>query len=442
MRQHKHLSLLGLWVENCLGRVLAQLGLMAALEIIVFGARLYLLPERPMEEVLKGVPSLFMAGWIALFHLLAHCGDERRAVGCTLRRLRVSEGAALAWKGLFGAACFLLLWVVQTAVCLGMGLWYAAAVGPAYRSAQTVLLAFYRVPFLHSLLPLAETAECMEKLREDGLIRAWGVSNLDLDDMDELAAVPGGKNCVTDQVLYHLGSRGIEFDLLPALQERDISVMAYCPLAQGGSLRRGLLESPAVADTARAHDASPAEAKERHIMGSCENTIFTFPERYRNFTPEQIRLSVAQVDGRPQVVADIHMEQVPLRTLTGMVSELVEITRNYDKIHHRNKKKDDAHLNKHAMHLVRLYLMCLDILEKEEIVTYREADHDLLMDIRNRHYQKADHTFSAEFYDLLNGLEKRLDYAKKNTSLPEEPGLAQIEAFQIEVNEKVVRDEF
>lgn len=108
-------------------------------------------------------------------------------------------------------------------------------------------------------VPLAETAECMEKLREDGLIRAWGVSNLDLDDMDELAAVPGGKNCVTDQVLYHLGSRGIEFDLLPALQERDISVMAYCPLAQGGSLRRGLLESPAVADTARAHGASPAQ---------------------------------------------------------------------------------------------------------------------------------------------------------------------------------------
>lgn len=108
-------------------------------------------------------------------------------------------------------------------------------------------------------VPLAETAACMEELKEDGLIRAWGVSNLDLDDMDELAAVPGGENCVTDQVLYHLGSRGIEFDLLPALQKRDISVMAYCPLAQRGSLRQGLLESPAVADTARAHDASPTQ---------------------------------------------------------------------------------------------------------------------------------------------------------------------------------------
>ena len=194
-------------------------------------------------------------------------------------------------------------------------------------------------------------------------------------------------------------------------------------------------------ENALARGSYPAEAKERHILGSCENTIFTFPERYRSFTPEQIRLSVADVEGSPQVVADIRMEQVPLRTLTGMVSELVEITRNYDKIHHRNKKKDDVHLNKHAMHLVRLYLMCLDILEREEIVTYRAADHGLLMDIRNGRYQREDHTFNSAFYDLLNGLEKRLDYAREHTSLPETPDLARIEAFQMEVNERVVRNE-
>lgn len=176
-------------------------------------------------------------------------------------------------------------------------------------------------------------------------------------------------------------------------------------------------------------------------MGSCENAMLFFPERYRTFDPAQIRLSVGEAGGKPQVLADINMELVPLREFTGMMGELVEITRNYDKIHHRNKKKDDAHLNKHAMHLVRLYLMCLDILEKEEIVTYRKADHDLLMDIRNGRYQKADHTFNADFYDLLNDLEKRLDYAKKNTSLPEAPDLAQIEAFQMEVNERVVRGE-
>ena len=194
-------------------------------------------------------------------------------------------------------------------------------------------------------------------------------------------------------------------------------------------------------ENAQAHDAYPAEVTERHITGSCENAMLSFPERYRTFDPAQIRLSVAEVDGRPQVLADIAMERMPLRAFTGMLGELVEITRNYDKIHHRNKKKDDAHLNKHAMHLVRLYLMCLDILEKEEIVTYREAGHDLLMDIRVGRYQKEDHTFNSAFYDLLNDLEQRLDYAKEHTALPEAPDLARIEAFQMEVNERVVRDE-
>lgn len=194
-------------------------------------------------------------------------------------------------------------------------------------------------------------------------------------------------------------------------------------------------------ENALCRDAYPAEVKERHIMGSCENAMRSFPERYRTFEAEQIKLSVAEVDGRPQVVADVAMQRVPLREFTGMMGELVEITRNYDKIHHRNRKKDDAHLNKHAMHLVRLYLMCLDILEKEEIITFREKDHDLLMDIRNGRYQREDHTFNSDFYDLLDDLERRLDYAAKHTSLPEAPDMASIEAFQMETNEKVVRGE-
>ena len=230
-------------------------------------------------------------------------------------------------------------------------------------------------------------------------------------------------------VLTHMGKQLID--------QRKMFLSRRAAISFGGYANQQLRRL----ENALAHDAYPAEVKERHIMGSCEHTISTFPERYRSFTPEQIKLSVVDVEGSPQVAADIHMEQVPLRTLTGMVSELVEITRNYDKIHHRNKKKDDAHLNKHAMHLVRLYLMCLDILEKEEIITYRAADHDLLMDIRSGRYQKADHTFNSAFYDLLNDLERRLDYAKEHTALPETPDLARIEAFQMEVNERVVRDE-
>ena len=92
-------------------------------------------------------------------------------------------------------------------------------------------------------------------------------------------------------------------------------------------------------ENALAHDAYPAEAKERHIKGSCENAMLSFPERYRTFDPVQIRLSVAEVDGQSQVMASLAMEQVPLRALTGMLGELVEITQNYDKIHHRNKRR-------------------------------------------------------------------------------------------------------
>jgi len=91
--------------------------------------------------------------------------------------------------------------------------------------------------------PLAETVEAFETLKRDGKIKSWGVSNLDADDMRELEGVPGGKNCVSDQVLYHLGSRGIEWQLLPYCQKAKIMVMAYSPLGQGPILRKPALKT-------------------------------------------------------------------------------------------------------------------------------------------------------------------------------------------------------
>lgn len=108
-------------------------------------------------------------------------------------------------------------------------------------------------------VPLAETVECMEELQRRGLIRRWGVSNFDVADMEDLMHVPGGSACATNQVLYHLGSRGIEFDLLPWQREHGIPTMAYCPLAQGGRLTRGLLDDATVRDIAALHDATSAQ---------------------------------------------------------------------------------------------------------------------------------------------------------------------------------------
>ncbi|MGI6153032.1 MAG: aldo/keto reductase [Christensenellaceae bacterium] len=108
-------------------------------------------------------------------------------------------------------------------------------------------------------IPLAETAACMEELKAQGKIRGWGVSNFDSDDILDLHAQPGGQNCLTDQVLYHLGSRGIEYDLLPLLENEEIPVMAYCPIASGGRLGKGLLENAAVKTTAEKHSATAAQ---------------------------------------------------------------------------------------------------------------------------------------------------------------------------------------
>ncbi len=65
------------------------------------------------------------------------------------------------------------------------------------------------------------------------------MSNFDNDDMEELMRVPNGRNCAVNQVLYHLGSCGVEYALLPWLKEHNIPLMAYCPLAQAGNLREG-----------------------------------------------------------------------------------------------------------------------------------------------------------------------------------------------------------
>lgn len=108
-------------------------------------------------------------------------------------------------------------------------------------------------------VPLMETVDCMEQLVEQGFIRSWGVSNFDVDDMADLLTAPGGLDCATDQVLYHLGSRGIEHALLPWLHERHIPLMAYCPIAQAGRLRSGIMDDEVVRAVASAHDATPAQ---------------------------------------------------------------------------------------------------------------------------------------------------------------------------------------
>jgi diketogulonate reductase-like aldo/keto reductase len=102
--------------------------------------------------------------------------------------------------------------------------------------------------------PLEETVRGFDDLVGAGKIRAWGVSNLDLGEMKQLVAVAGGQSCVTNQLLYNLSRRGIEFDLLPWCRERGISVMAYSPVEQGRILGHKVLQ-----DVAARLGATPAQ---------------------------------------------------------------------------------------------------------------------------------------------------------------------------------------
>jgi len=103
-------------------------------------------------------------------------------------------------------------------------------------------------------IPLQETLDALHALKHTGLIRRWGVSNFDLASMQELVSLPGGVEVTTDQVLYNLARRGIEYDLLPWCRGRGLPIMAYSPIEQGRLSSHTILEA-----VAAGHAATPAQ---------------------------------------------------------------------------------------------------------------------------------------------------------------------------------------
>lgn len=128
--------------------------------------------------------------------------------------------------------------------------------------------------------PLAETVEAFERLREAGKIRRWGVSNFDVSDLQELASPA----CATNQVLYNIEQRGIEFDLLPWWQQHHLPLMAYCPIAQGGEL----LASPTLKQIARRYKVTPSQVALAWVLR--QTGVIAIPKAV---TPEHVRLNAA-----------------------------------------------------------------------------------------------------------------------------------------------------
>jgi diketogulonate reductase-like aldo/keto reductase len=207
------------------------------------------------------VPALGQGTW--------RMGEDRRARKAEVAALRLGielgltlidtaemygEGGAEEVVGEAIAGCRDQLFVVSKVYPHNAG--RRAVVSACERSLDRLGIDTIDLYLLHwrGAVPLAETVEGFEALRHAGKIRHWGVSNLDVADLEELWSV-GGHGCATNQVLYNPAERGIEFDLIPWCESRRVPIMAYSPLGQGGRL----LRHKALAEVAARHGATPAQ---------------------------------------------------------------------------------------------------------------------------------------------------------------------------------------
>lgn len=224
---------------------------------------------------------------------------------------------------------------------------------------------------------------------------------------------------------------------------------------------------------ALARDSYPQAEKEKHILGSIRSAMNSIIEKFHTVNGKLIEYNFANDNGKMihaykeynqkmqemkqlknfeygslnlypdksdregmdvEIYMDACLHHYPLRDYKGIWNGMNTIVKDYEKLGKRNTKKDDMHLNKHAMHLVRLYLMCIDILTKEEIITYRADEHNLLMSIRNGEFQKPEGGYRPEFFELVDDLEKKMKDAAENTSLPDYPDTEAAYEMLVEMN--------
>ena len=224
------------------------------------------------------------------------------------------------------------------------------------------------------------------------------------------------------------------------LDNKDMFLSKRCINAFGGYANAQLRRL----DNKAARLVSQAD-QEKHILNSIENARYSYPGKFFSYPEDSIKLytDVSHQDEMDmEIYMDINLKHYPLRDYKGMWSDMNNIVKEYSKIGHRNNNAiEKGKLSKHMMHLVRLFLMCLDILDYGEINTYREKDHDFLMSIRNGKYLDDSRQPTEEFFDIVSELEARLQESKAKTKLPDLPDYKRINQFMLSVNERIVKGE-
>lgn len=181
---------------------------------------------------------------------------------------------------------------------------------------------------------------------------------------------------------------------------------------------------------------------EQHVIGSINNAYVTFPEKYFYFDSDNIKLYVDKAinpEMEYEIFMDVNLKHYPLRDYKCMWSEMHNIVKDYAKIGKRNSHAiNRGKLGKHMMHLIRLYLMCLDILNEGKVITYREKEHDLLMSIRNNKYLTDDNQPTNEFMEMVDYYENEIKLAKEKTDLPKNPNYNKINDLLFAVNRSII----
>ena len=212
-----------------------------------------------------------------------------------------------------------------------------------------------------------------------------------------------------------------------------------------------------------ARDALPQPDQEKHILRSVRNALEDFNRQHGHKDQENIKLYIDAAE-TPELETEIFLDaefrhyplrryndllkifldaefrHYPLRRYNDLLKTLGNVIRSYKVIGHRNRKQDANHLHKHAMHLVRLFMMGIDILEKGEIRTHRpEADLRLLRSVRSGDYMR-DGILTPDFYEIAADYEKRFAEAVKSSPLPDCPDMDKVGRFVENINRQIVKN--
>ena len=176
--------------------------------------------------------------------------------------------------------------------------------------------------------------------------------------------------------------------------------------------------------------------KEKHMYNSINNQMLTMKDRYQEFTNKEINVYIDKSSKKGyenEIFIDTNLIHYPLRDFKNIITEMSNVIKTYDKLNHRNKKKDEMHLLKHSMHLIRIMICGIDLLEGKKLYTYmEESDRQLLLDIRNGKYSYK------QIFEMADEYNKKFEYAKNNTCLPEYPDFNKIEDLTIDINKKLL----